>query len=528
MNRNTALTRVLAFLAFVTLFQATARADDVDRRKLYLQSIKGVVAVMSSGGPATGWVVDTQKRWIVTCQHVVGIKDEVDVIFPVFKDGKLQQERSWYIKSATRMKAKVLSADSKRDLALIQVDALPPGSEALRLATDSAQSADTLHLIGNPSASGAMWHYSTGTVRAVYHKRFTYKNTTQEVDAVVGESQLPGNPGDSGAAVFNDRGEVVGVHSGGTPDGVQLMATYIDVVEIRKLLGEPFKGVAIAKSFDDFYAAGVDFYQGNQVEKALSALNEAIKLKPESSDAFRLRASCYIRKKQFDLAYADCNQAIELNKTNATAYNERAVCQTFKSDYKAALADYNEAIRLNPKDGMCWYGRAWTQNKLKEYKGAIQDATEAIKLDAKRDFALPYNERGLAYFYLKENKKALADFNQALELDANNAEFYYNRAVVEIELKRPDEALADLTRTIQLNVHDAQALKERGRLLFGRQQFQKAVEDYTAAMRGLPTDATLWLWRSWAYEQLKNREQADADFRKAKELDPTIGNTSGN
>ena len=522
--------RVVQFVVALALglaaIQAPARADDIDRRKLYVQNVKGCVAVMSAGGPATGWVVNAEKHWIITCQHVVGVKDEVDVFFPVYKEGRLFQERPWYLKSAHRVKAKVLSADSKRDLALLQVDSFPSSVEPLRLASGSAQPADTLHLIGNPSASGAMWHYSTGTLRAVYHKKFTYKNTTQEVDAVVGESQLPGNPGDSGAPVFNDHGEVVGVHSGGTPDGVQLMATYIDIVEIRKLLGEPLKGVAKARSFDDFYSAAAGFYQDNQYDKAIDAVNQAIALRAEDSDCYRLRASCYIRLKQHEKALADCNQAVQLNKTNATAFNERAVCHTAQGDFRAALADYNEAIRLNPKDAMFWHGRAWTQNNLKAYKKAIDDATEAIRLGG--DFALPYNERGLAYFWLTQYDKAVSDFNRAIELEPRNSEFHYHRGVAFTQLKKSKEALDDFNEAIRLNPSEALALKERGMVYFNRNEFKKAIDDLSVAINLLPEDAKLWLWRSKAYDGLHNQTQAEADFQRAKALDPAIGDVKSN
>src|SRR4051812_1570015 len=88
----------------LVLCQATLAADEVDRRKLFASNVKGCVGVMTSGGPASGFVVDFKKRWIVTCQHVVGAKEEVDIVFPAFQDGKLIQERNYYLKTATKIK----------------------------------------------------------------------------------------------------------------------------------------------------------------------------------------------------------------------------------------------------------------------------------------------------------------------------------------------------------------------------------------------------------------------------------------
>jgi hypothetical protein len=211
-------------------------AEEADRRHLFAAHVKGCAAVLTPGGPASAWVVDLDKRWLISCQHVTGSREEVEIVFPAWKNDRLIQERNYYISTAKRYKGKVIRTAAQRDLVLIEVEALPAGTVALPLAQESGQPGDNLNMIGNPAASGAMWNYVTGTLRAVYHKKFTYKGTQYAVDALIGETQLPGNPGDSGSAVFNDRGEVLGVHSGGTPDGVQLMSTYIDVAEVRLLL----------------------------------------------------------------------------------------------------------------------------------------------------------------------------------------------------------------------------------------------------------------------------------------------------
>jgi hypothetical protein len=66
-----------AFL--LVLWVSSVVGDEVDRPKLYVQQLQDCIAIMSSGGPACGWIVDIDRRWIVTCQHVVGTLDEVEV-----------------------------------------------------------------------------------------------------------------------------------------------------------------------------------------------------------------------------------------------------------------------------------------------------------------------------------------------------------------------------------------------------------------------------------------------------------------
>jgi tetratricopeptide (TPR) repeat protein len=460
MSPSRSLVRLTLFVIAVAIHcQAARGTEDPDRRQLFASTVKGCVAVMTTGGPASGWVVDVQKRWIVTCQHVVGTREEVEVIFPSYKDGRLIQERHYYLNTAARLRGKVLSNDLKRDICLIQMETLPNGTAALRMASASGQPGENLNLIGNPAASGALWNYATGTLRAVYQKKFIYKNTTHEVDALVGETQLPANPGDSGAAVFNDRGEVIGIHSGGTPDGVQLMATYIDVVEVRGFLTEPFRLVAKLSSFDDFFNAGNDYFKNGEIDKAIDTYTKAVNLKPDHSDAWRCRASAYIRKRLFDKAIEDCDQALAANRANAKAFNERAVCHGAKGDLQAALVDYNEAVRLAPSDPMFWAGRAWTFNGLKEYAKAISDASEAIRL--RNDFALPYSERGLAHFSLKEFDLALKDFNESINISPANAQAWLRRSRCNQALGNERQAADDYNEAVRLNPAVARPAAEK-------------------------------------------------------------------
>jgi tetratricopeptide (TPR) repeat protein len=517
MSASKPFVRIGLTLAIVlALSQATLRGDEVDRRRLYVQQIKGCAGIITAGGPASGWVVDVEKRWIVTCQHVVGTGEEIEVVFPVHKEGRVVQDREWYIKSANRVKGKVISADPKRDLAIVQVETLPEGTKALPLAEGSGQPGDNLYLIGNPVASGAMWIYSIGSLRAVYQKRFTYKQTAHEVDALIGETQLPGNPGDSGGAVFGDNGAVLGVHCGGTPEGAQLLSTYIDVVEIRAFLKEPLKGVASAKTFDDYFKRGNDHYNKGALDKALKDYEECIRIRPDSSDAYRCRAGVYIRKKQYDAAFKDAQEAVRLDPNNAAAHNERAVCHGAKSDYKAALEDYNDAVRLNPKEAMFWAGRAWTFNNLKQHDKAALDASEAIKLS--REFAFAYSERGLAHLNLKQYQKATSDLDQALKLEPKTLEARYHRGAAQAALGNYKEAIADFTEVLRRSSDHALALKARGNAHLKMDAFDKAVRDFDKYVGVHANDAEVYAWRSRCHQALGNQALAEADSRRAAEL----------
>jgi S1-C subfamily serine protease len=244
---------ILLFVAGVGLSSQPARAADDGADKIYKRTLRSTVwVVVPLGGnkaaTGTGSLVDVKHRLILTNYHVVGDHDEATVFFPIIeKNGKTEEilaERSMYMKKGARIKGKVVARSPKADLALIQIERVPDGALPLYIARESPSPGQRLHSIGNPGASDALWVYTQGTVRQVYHKTFRIRGDDGfEIDAKIVETQSPVNQGDSGGPVVNDRGELVAVTQGHLSDAqARLVSIFIDVSEIRKLLTS--KGVA--------------------------------------------------------------------------------------------------------------------------------------------------------------------------------------------------------------------------------------------------------------------------------------------
>jgi S1-C subfamily serine protease len=105
----------------------------------------------------------------------------------------------------------VIVADSKRDLAVLQLRSLPASVAVLPLAAKSIEVAHKVYTVGNPGASGGLWVYTDGIVRQVVFKKIHLDNR-QIMEAWMIEAQLAINQGDSGGPVVNDKIELVGVN----------------------------------------------------------------------------------------------------------------------------------------------------------------------------------------------------------------------------------------------------------------------------------------------------------------------------
>src|SRR6187549_427899 len=89
-------------------------------------------------GAGAGFVVDAEKRLVVTCRHVVADRKKVDVFFPWHRGGELVTDRREYLGNRNALREKellvvgtVLKTADEFDLALVQLDSLPPGTKAV-------------------------------------------------------------------------------------------------------------------------------------------------------------------------------------------------------------------------------------------------------------------------------------------------------------------------------------------------------------------------------------------------------------
>ena len=144
----------------------------------------------------SGVIVDAEKGYVLTNNHVIARADEIAV---GLKDGR-------------SFEAKVIGTDPDTDLAVIQISA--ENLTALRLAdTDKLQVGDFVVAVGNPFGLGQT--VTSGIVSALGRtglRGLEYQNFIQ-TDASI-------NPGNSGGALINLRGELVGINSAiFTPSG---------------------------------------------------------------------------------------------------------------------------------------------------------------------------------------------------------------------------------------------------------------------------------------------------------------------
>ena len=237
---HTTLVRLAVFGTFLAAVAQSAVADV----QIYNDTLKSTAWVLAktdgSTSSGTGVLVNEEKKLLLTNFHVVGEARAAVIFFPDYKNEQPINERGHYLKNVKKLgiRGRVLGADRKRDLALVELDRLPAGVKALDLAPKTIGPGAVVQSIGNSGSSEALWVFTSGTVRSVYQKQF--RTGAGEHDFKVVETQSPINPGDSGGPVVNDKGELIGIAQSISPKA-RLVSYNVDVSEVKAFLEGEFK-----------------------------------------------------------------------------------------------------------------------------------------------------------------------------------------------------------------------------------------------------------------------------------------------
>jgi serine protease Do len=137
----------------------------------------------------SGFVIDAEEGIIVTNNHVIEGADDIEVNFA---DG-------------SKLKAELVGADSKTDLAVLKVEPVKPLTEVPWGASDKMRIGDWVMAIGNPFGLGGTVTVGIISARGRDINSGPYDNFIQ-TDAAI-------NRGNSGGPLFNMNGEVIGINT---------------------------------------------------------------------------------------------------------------------------------------------------------------------------------------------------------------------------------------------------------------------------------------------------------------------------
>jgi tetratricopeptide (TPR) repeat protein len=430
-----------ALFSFVTCY-ARAAHELQATEKVYQQALRSTAWVQVYENNqlrrmGTGILVDRFRKLVITNQHVVDKHESVEVVFPLYQGGAVLTEKKNYIRYDRPIHGWVIATDSKRDLAVIELEIVPHAATEMRLAADSLCPGERVLLIGNPGSREVLWAYCLGTVHLVSSRKLQDQRSWRFLNAVLVEIRTRTSilPGYSGGPAVNDRGELAGIATMSNPAAD--WAWCVDISEVRDVVRlvrdypKAARRLLNPRLPADFQDREAYVRKHGPADHAIMGYSETLLRKPRDASAHLHRGAAFARRGEWRQAVADFSAALELDPNNALVLYNRALAYSQMSSYDSALADFGQTMRFDPKNALVHFDRGLLYSQEGEHRLAAADFKQALLLES--------HDNG--------TKSANLDYAKLLLRDPSHATAYHSLAWV--WATSPDASVRDGQKALE-------------------------------------------------------------------------------
>ncbi|MDR3601688.1 MAG: trypsin-like peptidase domain-containing protein [Desulfosporosinus sp.] len=195
---KSSLTQVANLTATQTTFPVTQIAKNVGPAVVGVSNFQASQSRLGNSdvqeaGSGTGFIIDAQKGYIVTNNHVI---DGAQKITVSLSDGRI-------------LVAKVIGADPRTDLAVLQISDTKNLTAVTMGDSSKLEVGESVIAIGNPGGTEFARSVTTGVISAT--------NRTLDIQGEAGfnliQTDAAINPGNSGGPLVDSQGQVIGITS---------------------------------------------------------------------------------------------------------------------------------------------------------------------------------------------------------------------------------------------------------------------------------------------------------------------------
>jgi tetratricopeptide (TPR) repeat protein len=274
------------------------------------------------------------------------------------------------------------------------------------------------------------------------------------------------------------------------------------------------------------------------LDQAIGYFSQEIGRSPHNGDAYWMRGRLWAYRGDDDRAIADLDQAIQFVPDQARFYLRRGLLLIQNHHFDRALADCDKAIQLDPKATGAYVVRASIWLSKGEPQRARADLDEVIRLDPLKPVANPLPPVARELPALEPNGSpallAIASLSQKTggedppsagertpaQRGPKNAREWVSRGLTWYEKKEYNKAIADFTAAIRIDPNDAYAYACRARAWASKQYRDREAADYTEAIRLDPRNIEYRIARADSWSAQGRHEQAIADYDDAIRAEP--------
>jgi len=194
----------------------------------------------------------------------------------------------------------------------------------------------------------------------------------------------------------------------------------------------------------------------NELDAAVSALQEAQKLQPNDVKTNFKLAEAYTRTRRLDMAEETYKALSGINPEGATTYYGKIITMYDEAgQYDKAIEAARKIIEFNPKNELAFFNLGIMFLKLQRYDEAVGAFKDALAL--KPGYASALYNIGYSYSLANKYKEAVEGFQKYAEFMPEDPVGWLNIGVAYMMLKNFEAALEPLRKSIELKPDNAVA-----------------------------------------------------------------------
>jgi len=192
-----------------------------------------------------------------------------------------------------------------------------------------------------------------------------------------------------------------------------------------------------------------------QYQKAIDAVNKALKLDEHNAMAYFIKGSVYRESGDTTRAINSLQTAVEQDNRFADAFYDLGLMHAARKN-PLAFDYYRSVLEIIPGDKKSLYARAHLLQQMGKFEDAAKEYTQIAQKDPSCAECF-YNLGAMAMDVKQDYKNAIEQFSKAIAVDAAYSDAYYWRGKCYVQLNNKVAAMADFKMCLQLNSDDESA-----------------------------------------------------------------------
>ncbi len=267
------------------------------------------------------------------------------------------------------------------------------------------------------------------------------------------------------------------------------------------------------------YQLGVAYDQQSKEQQAESEWREAVRLRPDLTDAQRALAALELRRGDADALFETAQTIIKSQPAAADGYMYKGMADLSKGRYTDAQQDAQMAMQRAPQSpgpyvqmgNACLAQKNYAQAEKFYQQGLDKDASSADALSGLMN----------TYFAEKQPDKAIAAANAQIAKSPKVSNFYDLLGTALFNGKKDLPAAdAALHKAIDLDKNNVDALEKLGKVQVQEGNVDQAIALYQQSIKDNPREARFYILTGELYESQHKWDQAKLMYQQALSIVP--------